>query len=253
MTTLFISDLHLSAERPDISGLFISFLQTQARHADALYILGDLFEYWIGDDDLNDFHCLIESELKALTTAGVPCFFMHGNRDFLVGDDFAQRTGITILPEPTTVEICGQRVVLLHGDTLCTDDVAYQRFRRVIRNPWLLSVARRLPLTWRRSIATKLRDSSSGNSAEQQPLTPEQLDLYDAKSPAIENLLAVTETDLMIHGHTHRPGVHAHFVKGVEKTRIVLGDWYEQGSILEFNSSDFELKSQSLHRTAVEA
>ncbi|MCH8501399.1 MAG: UDP-2,3-diacylglucosamine diphosphatase [Aliidiomarina sp.] len=251
MTTLFISDLHLSAERPDISGLFIEFLQTQARHAEALYILGDLFEYWIGDDDHNEFHCLIESELKALTAAGVPCFFMHGNRDFLVGADFAQRTGITLLPEPTTVEIYSKRIVLLHGDTLCTDDVAYQRFRRVIRNPWLLGVARRLPLSWRRAIATKLRDSSSGNSAEQKPLTPEQLDQYDAKSPAIENLLAATRTDLMIHGHTHRPNVHTHIVNGVEKKRIVLGDWYEQGSILEFNSSDFELKSQSLHRTTV--
>ncbi|EGN76290.1 UDP-2,3-diacylglucosamine hydrolase [Idiomarina sp. A28L] len=242
MTTRFISDLHLSAERPDITGLFINFLQTEARQSDVVYILGDLLEYWIGDDDDTLFHRQIQIELKALTDSGIPCYFIHGNRDFLIGKQFAEKTGVEILPEPSVIDLYGRRTVILHGDTLCTDDVSYQRFRKVIRHPWLLALARNLPLSWRRWLAIKLRDNSSGNKQ----LSAEQLTKYDAKDDAVIALMKETSADLMIHGHTHQPAIHSHTVNGIEKTRIVLGDWYEQGSILEISAGDFELKSQPL-------
>ena len=242
MTTRFISDLHLSEERPDITALFVEFLRTEARKSDALYILGDLVEYWIGDDDQTDFHRLIQTELKAFTATGIPCYFIHGNRDFLIGQQFAENTGIVILSEPATIDLYGRRVVILHGDTLCTDDVGYQRFRKVIRNPMLLALARTLPLSWRRWLAHKLRDSSSGN----QQLTAEQLQKYDAKNPAVEQLLANSGADLMIHGHTHQPDIHQHTVNGRTCQRIVLGDWYEQGSILDIDGKHYELRSQAL-------
>lgn len=239
MALRFISDLHLSAEQPEITALFCQFLQSEARHSDALYILGDLFEYWLGDDDQNEFHRQIESELKALTDSGVPCFFIHGNRDFLIGQQFAQRTGVQLLPEPSIIDIYGKRTVILHGDTLCTEDVGYQRFRKIIRHPLLLALARALPLTWRRRLACKLRNSSSGN----QQLTPEQLRKYDAQNPAVEQLFAATQAELMIHGHTHQPNTHQHEVSGKTYTRIVLGDWYEQGSILVIDEQQMNLRS----------
>ncbi|RUO21112.1 UDP-2,3-diacylglucosamine diphosphatase [Aliidiomarina iranensis] len=242
MTTRFISDLHLSAERPDITGLFIQFLRSEARESDAVYILGDLVEYWIGDDDDNSFHRQIQTELKALTDSGVPCYFIHGNRDFLIGEQFAEKTGVIILPEPSVIDLYGRRTVILHGDTLCTDDVGYQRFRKIIRHPWLLAVARNMPLAWRRWLAEKLRDTSAGNKV----LSAEELAKYDAKDKAVGQVLAEASADLMIHGHTHQPNIHQHMVNNSLKTRIVLGDWYEQGSILEIDAEHFELKSQPL-------
>ncbi|MCL4410609.1 MAG: UDP-2,3-diacylglucosamine diphosphatase [Gammaproteobacteria bacterium] len=270
MKTLFISDLHLSADRPDITGLFVDFLRGEARSADALYILGDLVEYWIGDDDSNEFHLLIETELAAVTASGVPVYFIHGNRDFLIGERFAERTGVEILPEPSVIDLYGRRTVILHGDTLCTKDVSYQRFRKVIRHPWLLAVTTRFPLSWRRAIANKLRSSSAGNpseaagagSEEKPGLTAEQLDRYDAQPEAVVQLMQETNTQLMIHGHTHRPAVHEHGVGSSsgsaagaangagngagELTRVVLGDWYEQGSILTVTPDDFALEARAL-------
>lgn len=249
MTTTFISDLHLSADRPDITGLFVQFLRTEARACEALYILGDLFEYWIGDDDNTPFHAQVKRELKALTDSGVPCFFIHGNRDFLVGHQFANETGIVLLPEPTVIGLYGIPTVLLHGDTLCTLDVSYQRFRRIIRHPWLLACTSWMPLSWRRKVATYLRDNSSGSGAEapsektpSQPLSDEQLVKYDATDSAVEALMQDTNTIQMIHGHTHRPGIHTH----ATGTRIVLGDWYEQGSILDVSATGANLRSEPL-------
>lgn len=280
MKTLFISDLHLSADRPGITGLFVDFLRGEARSADALYILGDLVEYWIGDDDSNEFHLLIETELAAVTASGVPVYFIHGNRDFLIGERFAARTGVEILPEPSVIDLYGRRTVILHGDTLCTKDVSYQRFRKVIRHPWLLAVATRFPLSWRRAIANKLRSSSAGNPAEspaegagsaetaseKKEMTPEQIDRYDAQADAVVELMQETGTELMIHGHTHRPAVHEHWVSvasagaaatsgdaaagsaegGKKLERVVLGDWYEQGSILTVTADGFSLENRAL-------
>ncbi|WP_194757535.1 UDP-2,3-diacylglucosamine diphosphatase [Aliidiomarina indica] len=249
MTTTFISDLHLSADRPDITGLFVQFLRTEARSCEALYILGDLFEYWIGDDDNTPFHREVKGELRALTDAGIPCFFIHGNRDFLVGETFAKETGVTLLPEPTVIDLYGIPTVLLHGDTLCTKDVGYQRFRKVIRHPWLLACTAWMPLSWRRKIATYLRDNSAGNGSDSateskpnKPLSDEQLAKYDATDTAVEALMQETDTIQMIHGHTHRPGIHTH----ATGTRIVLGDWYEQGSILDVTGTGAHLRSEPL-------
>lgn len=229
MTTLFISDLHLSAERPDITALFERFLQTEARQCDALYILGDLFDAWIGDDDLTPFHCQVIDALAALSAAGVMTYFIAGNRDFLIGKRFAQMTGVTLLPETHVIDLYGVPTLILHGDTLCTLDTDYLRFRKVIRNPFLLSVLTRLPLTWRRALAGRLRSSSKS----QQTLTAVQLRCMDVTEEGVQQVLANYPVKRIIHGHTHRPNrhLHHHTVHG-NVERIVLGDWYEQGSVL---------------------
>lgn len=226
-----------------MTALFVTFLRTEARESDALYILGDLFDYWIGDDDQTPFHRHIIQELRQLTDAGVPCFFIAGNRDFLIGERFATETGVTILEQPFVADIYGTPTLLLHGDCLCTDDVAYQRFRKVVRNPLLLAIAKRLPLKWRRSLAQKLRSGSKSN----QPLTPEQLKAMDTTEPAVQQAFAKYKLERMIHGHTHQPNIHEHeLANGQVGTRIVLGDWYEQGSILEVTADTFILRSEPL-------
>lgn len=241
MITRFISDLHLSADRPDITGLFVTFLRTEARESDALYILGDLFDYWIGDDDQNPFHRHVIQELKQLTDSGVPCYFIAGNRDFLIGERFASETGIVLLNEPHVADIYGLPTLLLHGDSLCTDDASYQRFRKIIRNPLLLAIAKRLPLKWRRSLAHKLRSGSKSNK----PLSPEQLKLMDTTETAVQNAFAAYKVERIIHGHTHQPDIHEHKLSnGQLGTRIVLGDWYEQGSILEVTADTFILRNE---------
>lgn len=238
MITRFIADLHLNENRPDITGLFIHFLRTEARNSDALYILGDLFDYWIGDDDQTPFHLHVMQELKQLTQSGVPCYFICGNRDFLIGQDFATATGVKLLSEPYLADLYGTPTLLLHGDSLCTDDVGYQRFRRIIRNPLLLALARRLPLQWRRRLATKLRSHSKSN----RPLSPEQLKKMDVTTSAVQAVFQQHQVQHIIHGHTHKPAVHEY----PQGTRIVLGDWYEQGSILEVSADTFLLRHEPL-------
>ncbi|RTE86847.1 MULTISPECIES: UDP-2,3-diacylglucosamine diphosphatase [Gammaproteobacteria] len=241
MITRFISDLHLSENRPDITGLFVSFLRGEARESDALYILGDLFDYWIGDDDLRPFHLHIIQELKNVVESGVPVYFMAGNRDFLIGKKFAELTGITILPDPTVVDLYGTPTLLLHGDTLCTQDEGYQKFRKTIRNPLLLGILTKLPLSWRRKVAQKLR----ANSKSQQNLSAEQLAMMDATEEAVVQAFESHKVERMIHGHTHQPDIHEHpLSEGKTGLRIVLGDWYEQGSILELTADTFILRNE---------
>jgi len=243
MITRFISDLHLSPSRPDMTALFVTFLRSEARESDALYILGDLFDYWIGDDDQTPFHRHIIQELRQLTDSGVPCYFIAGNRDFLIGQRFAKKAGLTLLPELFIADIYGTPTLLLHGDTLCSDDIGYQRFRKVIRNPLLLGLAKRLPLKWRRGLAHKLRSGSKSN----QPLSAEQLKKMDATEVAVQDAFSRYNIKRIIHGHTHQPNVHEHqLASGQIGTRIVLGDWYEQGSILEVTADTFILRSEAL-------
>ena len=240
MTTLFISDLHLSAERPDITAMFERFLQNEARRCDALYILGDLFDAWIGDDDLTPFHCQVIDALTAVSATGVRIYFIAGNRDFLIGERFAKMTGITILPETHVIDLYGVPTLILHGDTLCTLDTDYLRFRKLIRNPFLLSVLTKLPLRWRRAIAGKLRSSSKS----QQALTEEQLRRMDVTEEGVQNILANYSVKRIIHGHTHRPDRHLHrHARRGEVERIVLGDWYEQGSVLRVTPDHIVLYS----------
>lgn len=235
MSTLFISDLHLDASRPQISALFQDFLRGEARDADALYILGDLFESWIGDDDDAELATQISAELRALSDAGVPVFFMHGNRDFLLGSDFATRSGITLLKDPTMIDLYGEKALLMHGDTLCTDDHAYLKFREQVRNPIWQQNFLAQPLAARREFAARARTESQRHTASAKP------DIMDVNTKAVDAILHEHGVHRLIHGHTHRPFVHGLKVDGETAARIVLGDWYEQGSVLRVNADGMKL------------
>jgi len=227
MSTLFISDLHLDESRPEIVDLFERFLQTEARGAEALYILGDLFESWIGDDDDSPMADRVARALRALSDSGVPIYFMRGNRDFVLGKDFARKAGMTILDDPTVIDLDGKPVLLMHGDTLCTDDVAYQKFRRIMHNRWFQRVALALPLSMRRRIAGRLRGQSQKHIARKTEA------IMDVNQSAVEAAMRAHGVRLMIHGHTHRPATHRFDVDGQTAERVVLGDWYDQSQILK--------------------
>jgi UDP-2,3-diacylglucosamine hydrolase len=237
MTTLFVSDLHLDAARPEITNQFLHFLEGRARKAEALYILGDLFEFWIGDDDPDPDKQRVVAALSTLTSSGVPCRFMHGNRDFLVGTKFAAQTGVEILADGTVVELAGRRVLLMHGDLLCTDDRSYQRLRRILRNPLVQWLFRRLSLERRERLADRIRQGSREHT------TSAHATIMDVNDDAVRAAFAQHSVDTLIHGHTHRPGVHRYTVPGDTWTRIVLGDWHKQGSVLEWNATEYRLEA----------
>jgi UDP-2,3-diacylglucosamine hydrolase len=236
MTTLFISDLHLDAERPAMTMLFGRFIDEEARGGDALYILGDLFEAWVGDDDPSDTGTLVAEKLRSLRDADVPVYFIRGNRDFLLGDAYADRAGITILPDPTVVMLYGKPTLLMHGDTLCSDDIAYQQFRAQTRAPEWQRQFLSQPLPTRLAFAQQARAASQ---AHQSGLKAQGT--MDAITDVSPSTVAASFTrfgiDTLIHGHTHRPAVHTH--EG--GTRIVLGDWYEQGSVLRVDPEGVKL------------
>lgn len=226
MTTLFISDLHLTPQRPQITAEFIDLLHGEARGVDALYILGDLFEYWIGDDAAGQLgYTPVIRGLRALSDAGVPVYFMRGNRDFLVGERFARDTGCDILPDPTVIDLYRERVLLMHGDYLCTDDVEHQRFRALVDDPDWQNGFLSEPVEARMRIAEDARQQSHAHKDSV------AMDIMDVNQDAVRRAFAEHGTHLMIHGHTHRPAVHdAGQPTGTR--RIVLGDWYEQSSVL---------------------
>ena len=237
MTTLFISDLHLDPERPDITGQALEFLHTEARDAEALYILGDLFEAWVGDDDPEPEKRRVITALRQLSDGGLPCFFMHGNRDFLVGEGFAAESGCTLLPDPSVVELHGTPVILMHGDTLCTDDHQYQAFRGMVRNPdWQRAMLAR-PLPERLALARQLRETSAASMAGK------SMDIMDVNQGAVEEVMREHGVYTLLHGHTHRPAVHRFELDGHEAVRIVLGDWYTQGSALSWDADGFVLRT----------
>lgn len=247
MTTLFISDLHLDATRPAITELFGRFMRDEAKSADAVYILGDLFEAWVGDDDPSDVGALVAATLREVADAGVPVYFIRGNRDFLVGQDYASRAGFRILPDPAVVMLHGRPTLLMHGDLLCTDDVAYQAFRSQTRNPAWQAQFLAQPLQARLAFATQARAASQahqaklregGNDVRFETVT-------DVTPAAVEATFSRYGVDRMIHGHTHRPNVHKLRVKDRDCERIVLGDWYEQGSVLRVSADGFQLQALS--------
>lgn len=233
--TYFIADLHLSADRPDITQCLQTFLHNEATQADALYVLGDLFEYWLGDDDKRPFNLLIASMFKALSDHGVPVYFIHGNRDFLIRQDFAHRAGITLLEEQQVVDLYGTSTVILHGDELCTQDVVYQKFRKKARGWWWPRLMLSLPLKLRIKIAENGRKTSQKN---QQKLTMEIMDVTPSEVISTMQKHGVYR---MIHGHTHRPAIHELTINGQPAQRIVLGDWYDQGSVLKVSKNTVEL------------
>ena len=237
---LLISDLHLEEERPDISRAFLHFLETRASQAEALYILGDFFEVWIGDDAMTPFHHSIAEALRRLSERGTRIYLMHGNRDFMLGDRFCRAAGCTLLSDPSVVELCGERVLLMHGDSLCTRDEGYMRLRRLLRNPFSLLVLRHLPLSTRRKLARKLRNESRTQTRMK------ATDIIDVTPELIPRVLAEHRVRTLIHGHTHRPATHELLVNGQPAQRIVLGDWDRQGWVLQVDESGFHQSSFEL-------
>ena len=238
MTTLFISDLHLDAERPAITELFGRFIDEEARGADALYILGDLFEAWVGDDDPSEAGAFVAEKLSALTKTGVPVSFIRGNRDLLLRDDYARSAGMAILPDPVVVVLYGKPTLLLHGDLLCTDDIAYQQFRAQTRQPEWQRQFLSQPLPARLAFAQQARAASKAHQSGLQQ-TGQMEAITDVAKSTVAATFARYGIDTMIHGHTHRPAVHTH--EG--GTRIVLGDWYHQGSVLRVDANGTKLAS----------
>ena len=226
--TLFISDLHLSPERPDILRLFHDWITgLDAENTQALYILGDLFEAWVGDDEDDPELLSVPAALRSLAERGVPVFVMRGNRDFLLGSRFERASGSRLLEDPTRIELHGRTVLLMHGDTLCTDDHDYQAFRARVRDPhWQAAMLAR-PLEERRRIAAELRSQSEHSTAGKRP------EIMDVNPEAVAAAFRERDVDLLIHGHTHRPAIHESVVDGRPRWRIVLGDWYDHGSVLE--------------------
>jgi UDP-2,3-diacylglucosamine hydrolase len=237
--TLFISDLHLDPERPAITDLFLDFLANRAISAAAIYILGDLFEAWIGDDDTEPMNQTVCQALKACVTAGTAIFIMHGNRDFLLGDRFAEQSGCVLLEDPTGIDLYGRPTLLMHGDLLCTDDTGYMDFRKMVRDPAWQQELLAKPLDERRRMAQEMRASSR----EQTGGKPESI--MDVNSGAVVQMMTAHHARCLIHGHTHRPAVHHLEITGHPAQRIVLGDWYEQGSVLVCSPAGCEL--QALH------
>jgi UDP-2,3-diacylglucosamine hydrolase len=237
VATLFISDLHLDPARPDITSQALAFLACEASGADALYILGDLFDAWIGDDDPEPEKQRVIAALKKLTDAGLPCYFMRGNRDFLIGDGFAAASGCTLLEDPTVIELHGRRVLLMHGDTLCTDDKEYQAFRAMVRDPdWQRAMLAR-PLPERLAIARQLRETSAVRTAGKSE------EIMDVNEEAVRVAMRAHGIHTLLHGHTHRPAVHQFDLDGHDAERIVLGDWYMQGSVLSWDTEGYDLRA----------
>ncbi|WP_338534395.1 UDP-2,3-diacylglucosamine diphosphatase [Leclercia adecarboxylata] len=235
MATLFIADLHLQTEEPAITAGFLRFLQGEARHADALYILGDLFEAWIGDDDPNPLHREIAIAIKALVDSGVPCFFVHGNRDFLLGKRYARDCGMTLLAEETVLDLYGRNILIMHGDTLCTDDTGYLAFRAKVHNPWIQTLFLALPLFIRSRIAAKMRaGSKAANSSK-------SMTIMDVNPQAVVSVMAKHQVQWLIHGHTHRPYMHDLTVNDKPAHRVVLGAWHTEGSMIKVTPDGVEL------------
>jgi len=233
---LFVSDLHLDAASPRAIEQFLGFLAGEARGAEALYILGDLFEAWIGDDDQEPTRARICEGLRELTGGGTACFVLHGNRDFLLGEGFSRRTGCVLLPDPVVTELHGERVLLTHGDALCTGDRAYQELRSTVRDARWQQRFLALPLAVRVRLAERARAGSRAHTSRAVP------DIMDVDPDAVVSAFKATGARRLIHGHTHRPGIHEIPLDGAPAYRIVLGAWYEQGSVLIADSGRYELR-----------
>jgi UDP-2,3-diacylglucosamine hydrolase len=237
MASLFISDLHLCAERPDISELFLGFLRDRVSGGDTLYILGDLFEVWLGDDAITEDQRAVVKAIRASTLGGAAAFFMHGNRDFLIGESFATMAGCQLLPESVTIRLGGQPVLLMHGDTLCTDDRDYQAFRAQVRNPAFIRQFLSMPIERRMAIAGQAR-SESGRAMQQK-----SMDIMDVNQQAVEDTMRRHGIRHLIHGHTHRQAMHEFPLDGEPARRTVLGDWHRTGSVLIHDENGFRMEN----------
>lgn len=237
MTTLFISDLHLDSRCPEITDQFLTFIGSEAREAQALYILGDLFESWVGDDAPDTAQLAAIAGIQALTRSGVPCFVMHGNRDFLLGGRFCAMSGAQLLPDPLIVTLYGEPVLVMHGDALCTDDGAYQRLRATVRDVGWQRQFLALSVPARRALAGAARVGSRAHTAGL------EYAISDVSQASVALALRTAAVATLLHGHTHRPAIHPLTVDGRACTRIVLGDWHRRGSVLRWDEGGPELVS----------
>lgn len=234
MTTLFASDIHLSEERPAVTELFLDFLQRGTRPGDDLYLLGDLFEAWVGDDDLSPLHRAIVHALRWRSEAGVRLHVMPGNRDFLLGTAFAQMSGARLMQDPTPIVVAGVPTLLAHGDALCTDDVEYQRFRAEVRKPAVQQAFLDLPLEQRRRLGQLYRE---GSRRGQETCAV----VMDVNQHAVAEAMGCFKARRLIHGHIHRPGIHHFDLDGTPATRVVLGDWNGSGTLASCEGTTFRL------------
>ncbi len=235
--SVFLSDVHLDATRPEVTEQLVAFLDALPANTERLYIVGDLFEAWIGDDAPGPVGEQFISILRGLTERQIEGFFTHGNRDFLIGEQFAASTGFRILPDETVIDCYGTQVLLLHGDTLCTDDTDYQTLRSMLRNPDFQANLMSMSVAQRLDMAQQLRSASASEMSNKRE------DIMDVNQQAVVSALQKHGVDMMLHGHTHRPCVHHFDVDGRECQRIVLGDWFEQGSIVQWSKNGFKLLS----------
>jgi UDP-2,3-diacylglucosamine hydrolase len=233
MAILFISDLHLSPERPEVTRAFLGFLESQAASAKALFVLGDLFEAWIGDDDTCPIGIEVTKAFKQLTDKGVALFIQHGNRDFFIGKRFCKATGAILLADEHLVEYMDDTVLAMHGDTLCTDDVDYIRFRKRIRHPISQFLLLSLPLKYRQKLASGMRAKSKAANANKPSA------IMDVNAQAVDSVMSNHQVKTLIHGHTHRPDRHQHS----HGERIVLGDWHDKGWYVIWDNNGLELQS----------
>jgi len=238
--SFFVADLHLTDERPVATGRFFHFLQEDVTGADALYILGDLFDAWVGDDHDAQVAHDTARQIKSLVDAGTPVYFMHGNRDFMLAERYAALSGMTLLADPARIDLYGVPTLLMHGDTLCTDDTAYQAFRRRVRHPLALAVLHRLPLALRHRLARQARAGSESAKASKSAW------IMDVNSDAVVNVLREQQASRLIHGHTHRPAQHVHQVEGRNCERWVVPDWYARWGYVVCDAAGCALKVESL-------
>lgn len=242
-STYLISDLHLEASRPAVGEAFQAFLDNISKDAQALYILGDFVDAWIGDDDNSPYYKKLKSQIAKFVADGTKTYFIHGNRDFLIGEEFSRETGVIILAENTCIDLYGNKVLLLHGDSLCTDDVPYQVFRKKVRNPLWQKKVLSYPLFVRKFIAAYMRyRSRKANSSKAE-------NIMDVSPSSVMSAFNEYDTKIMIHGHTHRPNRHTYMVKNQEYERIVLGDWDQFAWYLRANEKNTELIKFPIEKT----
>jgi len=223
--TLFIADLHLAPTRPQTISFFLDFLQKRATQAECLYLLGDIFEAWLGDDEDEPAYQQILQSLKK-TTQYLPIYILHGNRDFLLGQQFEQITGCQLLPETSVIDLYGTSTLIMHGDSLCTRDVAYQQFRQQVRHPQWQQQFLAQSLTQRREIAKQARAQSQTHTQTV------AMDIVDVTQEEVDKVLTEKQVDHLIHGHTHRPAKHEWQNEGKKKHRYVVGDWQDKSAII---------------------
>lgn len=235
MTSWFASDLHLDPSTPQIADRFKRFLAGPAREARSVFLLGDLFEAWIGDDDPEPAHREVVAAIAALAAAGTLVYVMRGNRDFMMGERFCADAGAILLDDPAILAVGGERVMLSHGDGLCVDDRAYQKLRALVRDPSLREGFARLPIEARRRLASEAREGSREHLANASAY------ITDVNQPAVDAVMRDADVPLMIHGHTHRPGVHRFESDGVERTRVVLGAWHDEAHVVRWDDAGWQL------------